>query len=114
MGSRVYSWGQVMKRSLSLPTAAALLLCSASFAQKPASQVTKPVKPPSTTSRGEREDGKEEQELRVRLQKEFEREHSDASGRVRPDLWNEGVAHMMRMKVISHIGPVPKESPGKK
>jgi hypothetical protein len=33
----------------------------------------------------------------------------DASGHVRPDLRSEGIAQMKRMKVATHIGPIPKE-----
>jgi len=101
-------------KAIALPAAAALLLCAASFAQNSASQVTEPVKPQSETPRGTPEDGDKEQEFRMLMLQKMRREHSDPSGRVRPDLWNEGVAHMKRMKVVSQIGPVPKEAREKK
>jgi hypothetical protein len=102
-----------MKRAIALPTTAVLLLCSASFAQNPTSQVKK--LPASETSRAIlQEDWEKEQQFRKLMLEKNRREHSDPSGHVRPELWNEGVAHMKRMKVVSHIGPVPNESPDKK
>jgi hypothetical protein len=104
----------VMKSSVALPTAAALLLCSASFAQNSTSQVSKSVKPQIETARVTAEDGDKEEKSRELVLQKMRREYSDASGRVRPDLWQQGVAQMKRMKVVSQIGPVPKESPEKK
>jgi len=102
-----------MKRAIALPTTVALLLCSASFAQNPTSQVKKPSA--SERSRAiPQEDWQKEQESRKLLLQKNLREHSDASGHVRPDLWNEGVAHMKRMKVVSHIGPVSETPTDKK
>jgi hypothetical protein len=37
------------------------------------------------------------------------RAHMDASGHVRPELRNAGVAQLKRVKVATHIGPIPKE-----
>jgi hypothetical protein len=103
-----------MMKSISLPAAVALLLCSASWAQKPTSKVKKPSKPSSETSRTTEDDSEKEQELRTRMQEQAQRELSDPSGHIRPDLWKEGVAHMRRMKVVSQIGPAKQESHDKK
>jgi len=100
-------------KSLSIP-AAVLVLCSVSFGQNPTSQVSKPARPSRETSRNAPEDLEKEQKLRTLMLQKMRREHSDASGRVRPDLRDEGLAHMKRMKVVSEVGPVPKESPEKK
>jgi hypothetical protein len=102
-----------MKRATALPTTAALLFFSVSSAQNPTSQVPKPVKPLNESTREAVDDWQKEQESRKFLLQKNSREHSDASGHVRADLWNEGVAHMKRMKVVSHMGPV-SEAPTEK
>ena len=104
----------LMKWTITLPTAAALLLCTPSFAQNPTPEVTQPVKPLTKTAREGPKDWEKEQRSRMLIQEQMRRDHSDPSGRVRPDLWSEGVAHMKRMKVVHQIGPAPKESPEKK
>ena len=75
---------------------------------------TQPVKPLTKTAREGPKDWEKEQRSRMLIQEQMRRDHSDPSGRVRPDLWSEGVAHMKRMKVVHQIGPAPKESPEKK
>jgi len=104
----------VMKWAIRLTTAAALLLCTALFAQNPTREVTQPEKPLTKISRERPEDWGKEQRSRMLVQEQMRRDHSDPSGRVRPDLWSEGVAHMKRMKVVHQIGPAPKESPEKR
>ena len=58
----------------------------------------------------------EEQSGRETLRNRFVREHSDESGRVRHDLWLQGMAHARRMAVAPSIGasqaepPLPREA----
>ena len=91
-----------------------LLFCTIAFAQDPTPQVTQPTASPNQTAQGVLQDWEREQEFRTHIQNKFIREHSDPNGRVRLDLWIEGVAHMNRMNVARQIGPVSTESPAKK
>lgn len=44
----------------------------------------------------------------LQLQNErFLKEHTDASGKLRPDLWRKGVEHQQHMKVAPYIGAKP-------
>jgi len=52
----------------------------------------------------------DEQRLREQHEKQFRREHSDASGCYRPDLLPKGVEHTQRMKVAPSIGASPTPS----
>jgi hypothetical protein len=106
--------GAFQMKALTFQTSAALLLCSVSWAQSPTSQATKPVKPTSEKSSPTTEAWATEQQLRIARQKELRRGLSDPSGRLRPDLFMQGLEQMKRMKVVSHIGPVSEESPNKK
>jgi hypothetical protein len=44
------------------------------------------------------------QQVREKQQQKFLREHSDASGRPRPDLWRQGMEHARQMPVAANIG----------
>ena len=44
------------------------------------------------------------QQLREQEKKQFLREHSDASGKPRPDLWRKGVEDQKKMQVAPNIG----------
>lgn len=44
------------------------------------------------------------EEIRKQREKEFLRQHSDASGKPRPDLWREGVEKQKQMQVAPYIG----------
>ena len=44
------------------------------------------------------------QQLREQEKKQFLREHSDASGKPRPDLWQKGVEDQKKMQVAPNIG----------
>lgn len=46
-----------------------------------------------------------EQEHREKRREEFQRKHTDPSGRVRPDLWQQGVEHFKRMKAAPQAVP---------
>ena len=48
-----------------------------------------------------------EQEEREKEQKEYIREHSDASGKVHPEDYVKGIEHARHMKVATHIGAKP-------
>lgn len=56
---------------------------------------------------------KTEQELRKQQQQEYVREHSDPSGKVRPDAYVKGIEHARHMKVAPFIGakPIGESSP---
>lgn len=47
-------------------------------------------------------------------EKEFLREHSDASGKPRPDLWRKGIEEQKQMQVAPYIGWHPKSADAKK
>src|SRR5205814_9029866 len=51
----------------------------------------------------EREQVDDEKDRREDRQREFEREHSDRSGRVRPDLLRQGIEHFKRMETATGI-----------
>jgi hypothetical protein len=85
-----------------------------SFAQDSSLQVAQPATSLSQTAQDILDDWKNEQEFRTYLQTKFVREHSDQSGRVRPDLWVKGVVEMKRMRTVSQIGPAPMEPPAEK
>lgn len=42
---------------------------------------------------------------------QMRREHSDATGKVRSDLFAKGLAQMQRMKAVHHIGATPETRP---
>ncbi|MBI1764077.1 MAG: hypothetical protein HYR56_21845 [Acidobacteria bacterium] len=46
-----------------------------------------------------------DQEDREKYQQEFQRKHTDPSGRVRPDLWQQGIEHFKRMKAAPQAVP---------
>lgn len=48
-----------------------------------------------------------EQELREQHQREYIREHSDPSGKVRPEAYRKGIEHVRDMKVAPYIGAKP-------
>jgi hypothetical protein len=51
-----------------------------------------------------------EEQIRKLQQKEFIREHSDASGNLRPDLWRNGVEQQKKMQVAPYIGWHPSSA----
>jgi hypothetical protein len=55
-----------------------------------------------------------DQKIRKLQEKEFLQEHSDASGKPRPDLWRKGVEQQKQMQVAPYIGwhPSSKKSDG--
>ena len=55
-----------------------------------------------------------DQKIRKLQEKEFLQEHSDASGKPRPDLWRKGVEQQKQMQVAPYIGwhPPSKTSDG--
>lgn len=55
----------------------------------------------------EREGLGNEQEERREMQKEYVREHSDASGKVDPKAYVRGIEHARQMKVAPYIGAKP-------
>jgi hypothetical protein len=107
-----FRMGAFQMKALTFQTSAALLLCGVSWAQSPTSQATKPAKPTSEIS-PPAEAWATEQQSRIARQEELRRELSDPSGRLRPDLFMQGLEQMKQMKVVSHIGPVSEESPKK-
>ncbi len=54
------------------------------------------------------------EQIRKLQEKEFLREHSDASGKPRPDLWRKAVEQQKQMQVAPYIGwhPPSKKSDG--
>jgi hypothetical protein len=48
-----------------------------------------------------------EQEQREQHQREYIREHSDPSGKVRPEAYVKGIEHVRGMKVAPYIGAKP-------
>ena len=87
---------------------AALLLGGYCWAQEKSSQPASQAKPPVSKFAEVKEDWQNEQESQQRRIEELRREHSDESGRPRPDLFEKGVAQLQRMKVTNQIGPGPK------
>jgi len=55
-----------------------------------------------------------EEQIRKLEREEFIREHSDASGKLRPDLWRAGVEQQKHMQVAPYIGWHPAANNGKK
>ncbi len=54
------------------------------------------------------------QEILKQQEKQFLREHSDSSGKTRPDLWRKGVEQQKHMQVAPYIGWHPtKKNQGK-
>ena len=51
-----------------------------------------------------------EKKLRELSRKEFNRQHSDATGTVRPDLQRKLIEHVRQMKVAPSIGAVPESA----
>lgn len=55
-----------------------------------------------------------EKKFREQRQKEYVRQHSDSSGKVRPEAYLKGIEHVRQMKVAPYIGAKPLgESPAK-
>lgn len=85
----------------------ALLLCGSAFAQNLATtQTPKPQTPPTSPPPDETPaGGLREEEHRLLVLDKMRRDHSDASGHIRPDLFAQALAHMHRMRVAKQIGP---------
>ncbi len=58
--------------------------------------------------------GPHNEQIRKLQEKEFLQEHSDASGKPRPDLWRKGVEQQKQMQVAPYIGWHPKSADAKK
>jgi hypothetical protein len=54
--------------------------------------------------------GLSRQDRRERLAEEFNREHMDSSGRVRPDLWLKGIEHVRQMSIAAGVPLGPQAS----
>jgi hypothetical protein len=63
-------------------------------------------RPASSANSKDDEDAYEEQENLQRLRAKMAREHSDSSGKPRPDLFDKGIGHLQRMKVVHEAGPL--------
>ncbi|HZC45458.1 MAG TPA: hypothetical protein VE243_03220 [Candidatus Acidoferrum sp.] len=74
------------------------VVCSGSRALADPSSVGTPDSPP------QKNEGSIKRHMREMQQKEFLREHSDASGKPRPDLWREGVEQQKKMQVAPYVG----------
>ena len=95
----------------SITLAASILLFTiASLAQNASPPAAVSVKKPGRENKETAESRSIEQQNLIRLQEKIRRDHSDASGRVRPDLRGGGVAQMQRMKVTNQIGQRSKDS----
>jgi len=97
----------IFTTAVSMPIAVALFLCSAAVAQKATAPVEEPSPLSTLTAPVSQDDEQSELENLTLVKERILREHSDASGHVRPDLRSVGIAHMRRMKVATHIGPIP-------
>lgn len=83
------------------------VVCSGSVAlADPSSAGTRPARPVGGES--------VKVHLRKMQQQEFLREHSDASGKARPDLWRAGVEQQKQMQVAPYIGWHPGSDSTKK
>ena len=103
---------RIVAAAIGVPVAVALLSWSgAAVAQQApaAAQTTTPhstVKTPVLPGLPAKQASDTELEGIKKIQAQIAREHTDTSGRVRPDLRAAGIAHMRRMKVVTQIGPV--------
>lgn len=86
------------------------LLCGPISAQKTYAQDSDrdsdKDRPASSSNSKDHEDAYEEQENLERLRAKMAREHSDSSGKPRPDLFDKGISHLQRMKVVHEAGPL--------
>ena len=92
----------------------ALVLSSASIAQKHVSQTTGRRPPYNRSSEHTEEDWLREEAFRIRNQEAFLRAHSDETGKFRTDLWIRGLEQRNRMKVAKELGPISNDSTTKK
>jgi|GraSoi013_1_40cm_1032412.scaffolds.fasta_scaffold25074_3 hypothetical protein len=92
---------------------AMLLLPSLVFAQRspgesvPVTVGAQPAPEPETSR------GLDVTDRRERRQQEFLRDHTDSSGQVRPDLWQQGVEQLKQMKVVPGGRSSPSKGPEK-
>jgi hypothetical protein len=95
-----------------LTVAAVLLFSGSGIAQQtpPASPRPGILTPPPRVLRQEKDPDMERQNL-LNRRAQLRREHSDASGTLRPDLQAKGLAQMRRMKVVHQIGAAPQTPP---
>jgi hypothetical protein len=91
---------------------AVLVLCGQSFAQERPPQAPAPreLTPPQEVLPSNENSDLETQNRLDRLA-QMRREHSDATGKERPDLFAKGVAQMQRMKAVHHPGATPETRP---
>jgi hypothetical protein len=94
---------------------AAAILCGSGIAQQRPTNAPEPMKatPPQKVLSNE-EDSDLEMQNRLNRLAQMRREHSDANGKLRPDLYAKGVAQMHRMKVTHQIGATPEPQPVRK
>jgi uncharacterized repeat protein (TIGR01451 family) len=82
-----------------------LVLCSLTcLALLPVARAQGPLTSTSNTANGP---GLDTKDRREKQQQEFLRQHTDATGRVRPDLWRKGVEQIMRMVVAPRVPVTP-------
>ena len=95
-----------------LSMAVVLVLCGQSIAQERPTQATEPreLTPPQKVLPN-KEDSDLETQNRLNRLAQMRREHSDATGKVRPDLFAKGLAQIQRMKTVHHIGATPETRP---
>jgi hypothetical protein len=101
-------------RLFALLLAIAFLFFSPSSGQNRAAPAAPPTKARPSSKDAKSENEAREQETRALMLQRLRREHSDASGRLRPDLFAKAIAQIQRMKVAKQIGPGPTVSPDKK
>jgi hypothetical protein len=116
MQRRFFQKRNATMKSVALPAAVALILCSPFLAQDLRAQTAKPapsIRQTHLTVAVEREadeDENAEQEGLAREVEKMRRDHSDEKGRVRPDLFDKANAHVQRMGIADQIGANPKDA----
>jgi hypothetical protein len=102
-------------RALLFSLAALFLFHSHSYSQEKATQGSQPGKAEALRKvLPDESDPDLETQNRLRLLAKMRREHSDANGKLRPDLFAKGAAQVQRMKVTHQLGVVPNPEPIKK
>lgn len=104
-------------KHLALSLLVAFLLSSSCFAQqthrRDSDRRLEKDRPEASTAREDEEDPYEEQESVRKLRESIARDLSDSGGKTRPDLFENAIRHLQRMKVVSAPGPVKEPEPAK-
>jgi hypothetical protein len=104
-------------KHLALSLLVALLLSSPGFAQqthrRDSDRDLDKDRLEASSAREDEEDPYEEQENVRKLRESIVRDLSDAGGKPRPDLFENAIRHLHRMKVVSAPGPVKEPEPAK-